>query len=184
METKEHIRKEAIQKRKTLSLSDRMEKSDIILKYLMKTKEWNNAKNLLIYADFYNEVMTDKIILQAILQGKKVYLPKVNKKEIDFFRIYSLDDLRPGFYGIREPIDFEEEKIIPDQTEESILVIVPGTAFDKKGNRIGYGKGFYDRYLKKYQLTNTIGIAFSCQIYDEIPTDNFDWPIKQLITEA
>ena len=183
METKERIRKLSIKRRSQLTLSERIIKSDKILKLLIETDNWKKAKCILAYADFKNEVMTDKIIFKAILEGKTVYLPKINGDEMVFYRIYSVEELVPGYFGIREPIGLTDEKINPCDMKEEILVIVPGTAFDKECNRIGYGKGFYDRYLKLYCLINTIGLAFERQVFESIPHNEEDIPISLLITE-
>ena len=183
METKEHIRELSIERRNQLTLSERIIKSDKILSLLIKTDNWKKAKCILAYADFKNEVMTDKIILRAVLECKKVYLPKIKGDEMVFYRIYSIEELIPGYFGIREPIGFEDEKMNPNGIKKEILVIVPGTSFDKQCNRIGYGKGYYDRYLKQCSLKNTIGLAYECQIFEKIPHNEEDVPLSFLITE-
>ncbi len=183
METKEHIRKLALEKRNSLSLNEKLYKSDKILEFLITTSYWKNAKYILAYADFKNEVMTDKLILTAILEGKEVYLPKIEDNEMSFYRIYSLEELISGYFGIREPIGLLSEKINPEDIDDPMLIIVPGTAFDIECNRIGYGKGFYDKYLKQYELNNTIGLAFECQIFDEVPHTKQDEALSYLITE-
>ena len=183
METKEHIRKITIQKRKELSIEERFEKSDSIAERLFNTAQWNNAEIILAYADFNFEVMTDKIIMTAILQKKKVFLPKVDGDKMSFYRIYSLEELSVGNFGIREPLDLEMEKL-DALTNEKILMIVPGVAFDTKGNRIGYGKGYYDKFLSEFPIKDTIAIAFSCQIYDEIPYNKEDKTIAKIICES
>lgn len=182
MEKKELIRKEAIKNRKELSLQKRLLYSDAISDKLFLTDQWKKSDCILCYADFNNEVATDKIILQSILSGKKVFLPKVHGTEMDFYRIYSIEELERGYFGIREPVDLESEQFIFTK-DEKVLMVVPGAAFDKKCNRIGYGKGFYDKYLDKYPVKDTIGIAFSCQIYDEIPYNENDKKVTRVICE-
>ena len=181
MKSKEEIRKEVIKRRKEISTENRFQYSDRIAKSLFMQKEWINSKIIMAYADFNAEVATDHIILEALLCNKKVYMPKVSGDQMEFYHIYSLDELYPGNWGIREPIDLADEKF--SSYEENVLMIVPGTAFDKSGNRIGYGKGYYDRFLDKNLSVYTIGIAFSCQVYDEIPYNEKDKKVNCLITE-
>ena len=165
----------------------------------MEREEYQAAENILVYASMRSEVMTDDIILDALANGKKVFCPKVTDKEsgkMEFVRIMTLEDLKEGYFGIREPEINEESEIAREGNLENgqdssvvsadyALVIMPGAAFDRENNRIGYGGGFYDRYLKENPENKTIALAFECQITDEkIPADEFDMKPEVLLTEA
>ena len=113
-------------------------------------------------------------------------MPRVEGDVMHFYRICSLDELTEGYKGIREPDGTTEryEEIKRRESGERVLMIMPGAAFDPLRNRIGYGKGFYDKYLAdKEELQNySIGIGFSCQIVEEIPAMENDIKPYQVIT--
>jgi 5-formyltetrahydrofolate cyclo-ligase len=143
---------------------------------VMAMEEYKNADTIFIYADYNREVPTSTIIADALKTGKKVALPKVYKQdlakeEIDrnymkFHYITSMEDLEQGYNGIREP---KEELPVADYDTEGSVMIMPLMAFDAKRNRVGYGAGFYDRYLNSHKVAYKIGIA-----YDEQKVDNID----------
>ena len=143
---------------------------------VMAMEEYKNADTIFIYADYNREVPTSTIIADALKSGKKVALPKVYKQdlakeEIDrnymkFHYITSMEDLEQGYNGIREP---KEELPVADYDTEGSVMIMPLMAFDAKRNRVGYGAGFYDRYLNSHKVAYKIGIA-----YDEQKVDNID----------
>ena len=143
---------------------------------VMAMEEYKNADTIFIYADYNREVPTSTIIADALKSGKKVALPKVYnqdlaKEEIDrnymkFHYITSMEDLEQGYNGIREP---KEDLPVADYDTEGSVMIMPLMAFDAKRNRVGYGAGFYDRYLNSHKVAYKIGIA-----YDEQKVDNID----------
>ena len=138
-----------------------------------------NAKNVVCYAAFDNEVLTNKLIEYFLLKEKTVYLPKVDKNNLLIIQIDSLRDLKKGSYGIMEPTGVAVN--LEDKTVD--LWIVPGIAFDIKGNRLGYGKGYYDRILKSVALDKKIGLCFGFQVVVHIPIQNNDEKMGWLITE-
>jgi len=99
---------------------------------------------------------------------------------MDFYYVNSLNDLTKGYMGILEP-DIINKALLPVD-EYSGLCIVPGVAFDKNCNRIGYGKGFYDRFFSVYKIKN-VGLAFECQIVDKIQSEENDFSLDLVITE-
>lgn len=112
--------------------------------------------------------------------GKKVAVPKVIVDNfMKFYYIDSLKSLTPGAYGILEPEAYPQR----EACKEHALVILPGVAFDRQGNRIGYGKGFYDNYLSTHPQYHRIGLAFSAQCVDFIPADCHDIRVEAVITE-
>jgi 5-formyltetrahydrofolate cyclo-ligase len=120
------------------------------------------------------------MILESFYK-KNIVVPISNKKDntLTLSHLKSWEELSLGSYGILEP---RTEKIRKTNVEDIDLIIVPGVAFDEKGNRLGHGKGFYDRLLKKTKAT-VIGLAFEFQILENIPTDKNDVPVDMIITE-
>lgn len=180
---KSSIRVLSIERRKAISYEDRIGLSDRITNQVIALNEWKTADIILAYADYNHEVATDKLVLNAMLSGKKVYMPITKGSDMEFFQIHTLDEMRPGNYGIREPIGLESEQYHFKQSDQ-ILMLVPGTAFDKEKNRMGYGKGYYDRYLERYPIQERIGLAFACQIFDTIPHEKTDIKMKKVVSES
>ena len=184
METKAHIRKRVLAFRDGMPEKERSGKSGRIMKSVMETHWYREADVLLVYAAYKSEVNTGSLIRAAIEEGKKVYCPKVEGENMNFYRISSMDDLKEGYRGIREPEGEREKMFTADDIQSRILMIMPGSVFDKEGNRIGYGKGYYDRYLKRgFSGIRTIGVCFACQMQERIPTDEYDRKADKVITE-
>lgn len=169
------IRKEIIDKRKGLDFEYKSEAAELISKRLFNLEEYKKADLILTYADASGEVITDKIILRALLDGKKVYAPVCGEDfSMEFYQIYSLDELYLGHYGIREPLEIEYGKLTKEVITKNTLAIVPGVAFDKENNRMGYGRGYYDRFFARFEIPRRIGLAYDFQILEKIevkPTD-------------
>ena len=123
------------------------------------------------------EVGTDAIIEELLAQGKRVYLPRVEGDAIRFYRIRSLSGLKLSAFGIREP-----QPIEPIDPKEAEVIVCPGLAFDKAGNRLGYGGGYYDRYLKDCPAKR-IGVCFKEQLFETIPHKENDVPMDAVITD-
>ena len=181
METKNAIRTLLREKRNALTLEEHTRYSDIIIKKLLSLGEFLASENLLLYSSYAKEVETATIMTQAWEQGKKVYCPKVlSGHQMEFYSISSPDDLSEGYKGIREPKD--SELFCADS--KNVLMIVPMTGFDQNRNRLGYGKGYYDRYLENRKNIITIGLAFECQKWDgKLPVSTYDIPLNKIITE-
>lgn len=184
--TKAEIRRSFMSRRDELSAEEIVKLSDLIADKVFSLDEYRSCSNLLVYASMRSEVVTDGIILDALKAGKKVFCPKVTDKangEMKFVRIGGLSDLHAGYFGIREPEvtdDYEE----PMFDEKESLIIMPGVAFDRCRNRIGYSGGFYDRFLEKRPLFKTVAICFECQISDEvIPRKAHDIRPLKLVTD-
>lgn len=177
MERKKDIRKRVLGLRNNMSKEEWEEKSHRINKKVVAHPFFLEANVIYCYVDYRNEVGTEWIMKKAWKLHKKVAVPKVEGDEMKFYIISKFDDLHAGYRGIQEPEDSH-----PANTEDAV-VILPGVAFDRKRNRIGYGKGFYDKFLDKHPSCKTIAIGFECQIVDEIQTDSFDYRPDILITE-
>ncbi len=188
MNNKDMIRKEIIAKRDSLSEQEILEKSKAIADRLFSLLDYKDADNILIYASMRSEVITDGIIADALKGGKNVFCPKCIDKDngvMLFYKIDSLDDLKEGYYGIREPEYTSDSEVFDDTKDiDKTLVIVPGVAFDRGGNRIGYKGGYYDRFLSKYPNIKTIALAYDLQIAFHIPADAHDIPVLKVITES
>lgn len=177
MVKKQDIRKNVLNLRKQLTETEWELKSQMIEDKVVTHSFFLGSDTILCYVDYQNEVRTRGIIQTAWEQNKTVAVPKVEGNEMTFYVIRSFDDLQKGYKGILEPISSEEF------SSENVLVILPGSAFDKKRNRIGYGKGYYDKYLSRYPGFKTLAIGFECQLVDEIPAEEHDLKPSVLITE-
>lgn len=232
---KKQFRAAALENRDSLTPEQRKSYSDRIIDNLISLPCYQNADAILTYISFRSEVDTLPLLKRAFAEGKAVFAPKVIGKEMDFYRIFSKDDLSSGYQGIMEPAHgqlFEkwiddrmsqcqnqnrrQEKLLKaGNTEErrekalSVLICLPGAAFDRACHRIGYGGGFYDRYLSGLQRGGknihagaarlkadmdaaehlkvkfmTVALAYSCQIFNEIPWETYDIRPEGIITET
>lgn len=136
------------------------------------------ARDFLCFVSFGGEIDTWEIIKEALRQKKRVYVPKVlpGKARMEFYLIEGLEQLRPGYRGIMEPEGNEEEYFYTPERAQSTLMLMPGAAFDRCRNRLGYGGGFYDRYLadKEALRQRTIAVGFQCQLLEKIPAEDTD----------
>lgn len=178
METKKEIRTYIKNEKKKLSQEEILYKSSIIAKRLIELPEYINSKCIFIYVNFNEEVITRDIISHAIEHGKRVAVPVIKNQNMDFYYINGLEDLSPGYFGILEPRELFKTK------EENPCIIMPGLAFNMKGHRIGYGKGFYDEYLKNRLEYKRIALAYKFQVLDKIPYGESDIPVDKIVTEG
>lgn len=184
---KKELRQKTLDRRKQLAQESPelfREYSDRIIETLKQTPEYQSARIIMCFVSFEDEVMTHQFIKDALAEGKKIYVPHIIREEKIMVPAEVLDfdeDLEPGYYGILSP---REEDIRLKDKSEIDLVVTPGVLFDRKGYRIGYGAGFYDRFFSSIDpAVPKIAIAFSLQQTDEVPTDEFDIPVDRLITE-
>ncbi|MDE5699082.1 MAG: 5-formyltetrahydrofolate cyclo-ligase [Lachnospiraceae bacterium] len=184
METKSEIRKRILEVRKGLTDEEVAAKSEAIVQKVIKTPEYKEADNILLYADFCREVMTRGIFEDALLHRKRIYFPRVDKltNTMEFYQVISIRQLVRGYMDILEPREDIRSRY-QFQPREDTLAILPGVAFDTSGYRIGYGKGFYDRFLANRRQLSTMALAYSCQIIDEIPRDEHDIKMDKIVTE-
>lgn len=182
--SKNELRKNVIAGRGLLSLQELKEKSVIITKRVINLVEYRKSLTMMTYVDFRNEVQTSEIINDALQIGKRVVVPITdvsNRRIIPSQLINYPDDLAPGAWDILEP---KPECVRPVAPEEIDLVIVPGVAFDTAGNRLGYGGGFYDRFLPLVGInTVIISLAFELQIRPNVYPAEHDIPVHMLVTE-
>lgn len=180
MEKKE-LRKKYLTIRK--NISDKSVKSKLIISQLIEEKEYQDAVVIALYKNLEYEVETSELIDDSIRRGKIVVLPRVKGENLQFYKINSVD--RPFIksqFGVEEPKDNRENLI---KREEIDLMIVPGVCFDMQKNRLGFGKGYYDRFLAGTNI-QTIGICFEEQVLKDglLPVEETDIPMQKIITEA
>ena len=179
--SKETIRRTILGKRNVMSVHEIREKSKAISQALFKREEFLKAKTVCVYIGFGSEVRTDEIIEQCALLGKKVVVPAMTNElgDLEPAEFLGFDKLKKTFFGIQEP--FPAKKI---PIEEIDLVVAPGVAFDTQKNRVGFGKGYYDRFLARLaHNVPIIALAFELQIVESIePTPN-DIKMTRIITE-
>lgn len=177
METKKNIRKQIFAARKECTDAQVEEWSMDITKRVASLPAFRRAERILAYADYNHEVITKYLIEEAWKNGKEVAVPKVVGQDMVFYRLTGFDQLAPGYYGIPEPL---EGDIV--QWEQA-LMIMPGVAFDRSNHRVGYGGGFYDRFLEKHPSIERVAVAFDFQILDEVPTEPTDICPQIIVTE-
>ncbi|NPA40925.1 MAG: 5-formyltetrahydrofolate cyclo-ligase [Aquificae bacterium] len=175
--TKEELRRELLKKRKSLISDDRTRKDGAILEHLLSLEELRQADKVLLYCAIQGEPDLTPLMETLINSGKKVVLPRVSGKDLELIEVETPSCLVKGSFGIPEP-SFGK----PVSPEEIDLAVVPGIAFDLRGYRIGFGKGYYDRLLKRVKAPK-VGVAYSFQVVECIPADSWDVPIDILITE-
>lgn len=142
---------------------------------------WEEAETVALTLSTGREVETPAIITRAWAEMKTVVVPKCDPKQrtMTFYKIRSFAELTFGFYGLMEPDPVQTESVSPDEID---LAIVPGVVFDRAGNRIGYGGGYYDRFLRDFQ-GRTISLLLSAQLRSCLPVERHDQRIDMLITE-
>lgn len=158
-------------------IKGREEKSKKICERLLLLPQYKESKTLMCYVSFRSEAETRGIIKAALIAGKSVCVPVVENGQMYACYISDLDELTPGAYGILEPK--EKRKAVPEDID---LCLVPGAAFDRCGGRIGYGGGYYDRFLQATTAAR-IALCFDGQVYDVIPSEAHDMKMDLLVTE-
>ncbi len=181
---KQTLKQEIFQKRKSLSKEELKEKSLKIKENLYSLDEFKKAKNIMFYVSFGSEVGTRDIIKELLAKKERtIVVPYVveNYPILQLSELKNFDWLEVKTFGILEP---KELYIREFNYEKLDLVIVPGIVFDKKGHRIGYGHGYYDKFLKTVKKdVKNIGLAFELQVVDEIPEEEHDVPVDCVVTE-
>ena len=185
VESRALIRKEMIRRRKKLGREALRRKSLEITEKLVALEEFQTCRNILIFLSLPEEVQTDEMIQRALSCGKKVYVPLVDAdhKRLEISELPGLDiEFETAQFGIREPGP-AHIKIQPPTVLD--FVLVPGLAFDRKGGRIGFGAGYYDRFLREVaDRVVRVGVAFEFQILEFVPQTELDVPVQKILTES
>ncbi len=174
---KDKIREEALDKRRSLPPWEREEVSIRISGEVTNLPEYKNASSIGLYAPKFDEVSIWAIMEKALNEGKLVSFPQVKGKSLVWRVVGDRNSLRQGSFGLFEPTDSSP------QISLTLLdiIFVPGVAFDGDGNRIGFGKGYYDRTLKGYG-GRTVGLAFGCQMFENLPVDKWDIKLDRVVS--
>lgn len=184
--TKKALRRELLEIRSRMTEAEWIEKSRRIRLALLEHTLVTEAERILCYVNYGNEVETLGFLEECLKRGKAVYCPLVSGGAMDFYRITATRELRPGFHGILEPAGdaanlFVQEMGTSGQT--AALMVLPGVGFDRQRHRIGYGGGYYDRYLERVPGLTTLALAFSFQVREQIPYEPHDICPQVLLTE-
>ena len=181
---KADLRKEMLQLRKNMETRDVSSFSNKIISAIMELPEFINSKNIMLYLSFNKEVNTYPLARWCLDNGKTVIAPYCiqSQREIVPYKITNLiGDLTKSDFGVMEPKYDILEKV---NIEDIDLIIVPGVVFDENCNRIGFGAGYYDRFLpKRLKKTPAIGIAYDYQVIDNVPTSEYDVTLDYIITQ-
>ena len=183
---KKELRKSILDIRNNMGIGEKQEKDNVIRDKFLESDYYKNSNKIFIYISYSSEIDTINIINKALNDDKDIFVPKTifDTKEMNAVKINSLKNMKKDRYGILEP---EEGRACIDPNELD-LIVVPGVAFDNNGGRMGYGAGYYDRYFKKISTENRnnvkkIALAYNFQIVDNVPMNNEDVKIDDIITE-
>lgn len=183
MYDKRTVREIALKLRAALTVGDRERKSQKIHALLSALPEFQQAKTIMSFLNFRDEVDTTLLAEEILDSGKRLILPRCAPQGVLIpAEIHDLkEDIEPGKWEIREP---KKEGLSQADPKDIDLIIIPGAAFDRQGNRLGYGGGFYDRFLNRlHPEVPKIALAFACQILLEIPVEPYDLRVDALVTE-
>jgi 5-formyltetrahydrofolate cyclo-ligase len=181
---KKELRKQIITARDHLTDEEITAKSATIAEKLYSLPAFDRAETIMYFVSFGSEVDTRPMVEETIRRGKIALAPKAVPQSRELIPSKILDwesDLVPGYYNIPEPRAGALRPYAPEQID---LLIVPGVAFDLKGNRLGYGGGYYDRFFSLLKTdTSLVALVFDLQIVPEVPVDEWDRPVDCVITE-
>jgi 5-formyltetrahydrofolate cyclo-ligase len=179
---KKTFRKIYLDKRNFLDKEEIEFKSSIIMKKIYESELYNKADMIFTYVNFGSEIVTSEFIRKVLNDNKKVGVPLMGeeKGKMCFIEINNLESLEPNKHGILEP-QYDEKKVL--LCDETTLVIVPLLAFNDEKYRIGYGGGYYDRFMKKNKALTYVGVGFEWQKSEELPTEDFDCKLDIIVTD-
>ena len=173
---KKALRKQIREKKKAMTVQQIEEKSRILKAMFCACDAYRNAKTVYGYMPYNQEVRTVPILAQALLDGKRVAVPKVYGDVMRFIYLTDLTAVVNSDMGIPEPVS--DEPVADDPTA---LVLMPGVAFDPQGHRIGYGGGFYDKFLSAEPKHPTVALCYDFQVFPSLETEEFDVPVDVVL---
>ena len=173
---KQELRK-AIRTRKRAMTEEEIERrSRSLCQKFLESDAYRACRTLYGYLPYNQEVRTLPILEQALADGKRVAVPKVYGEEMKFIYLTDLSQVSAGYAGIPEPISDG-----PVADDETALVLMPGLVFDPQGHRIGYGGGFYDKFLSREPRHPTVALCYDFQMVDQLETERFDIPVDLVL---
>lgn len=166
---------------KRKSVENKAEKDSLVAQNLLSLDEIKKADTVLCYISLDDEICTDEIVHVLLDSGKSVGAPYCvdNNGNMDFYYITDFEDLRIQSFGVREPVIEKCKKVT---SFDNTIIILPGLCFDLNGNRLGYGKGYYDRFLQIHSLIS-VGLCYNSLIVKKVPTDMYDKKADIIVTE-
>lgn len=173
---KQELRKAVREKKRAMTPQEIEKRSQLLLQQFVQTEAYQKAAAIYGYLPYNQEVRTVPILQRAIEDGKKVAVPKVYGDEMRFVYLDDLTQVAAGYAGIPEPI--ADAPVAEDKTA---LVLMPGLAFDMEGHRIGYGGGFYDKFLSNEPEHPTVALCYDFQVFPKLDTEEFDIPVDLVL---
>ena len=173
---KKELRRTIREKKRAMTEDEIESRSAKLAQLLYASEAYRNAKTIYGYLPYNQEVRTVPMLEQALRDGKRVAVPKVFGDEMKFLYLEDLTKVAKGYAGIPEPIADE-----PDARDDSALVLMPGLAFDPQGHRIGYGGGFYDKFLAAEPNHPTLALCYDFQLLPELETEEHDIPVDTVL---
>ncbi len=173
---KQEMRKYIRARKRAMTEEQIVSASEKLGQLLRQSALYRQAKTLYGYLPYNQEVRTVAMLEQALRDGKTVAVPKCYGDDMKFIQMTDLSQVAPGYAGIPEPI--ADGPVAEDPTA---LVLMPGLAFDAQGRRIGYGGGFYDRFLAQEPDHPTLALCYGFQMVEELETEEFDIPVDQVL---
>lgn len=182
---KEHLRRYILRLRDRQTSAEIEQKSEDITDQVVQLHEYVRARGIACYVNKDSEVNTRHLIRNALDREKRVLVPVIKKGEIELFFSELKDlgsDLAPGNFGILEP---KPEAVRPVSLDEVDIIFVPGIVWDRDGYRLGWGRGYFDRAIKRLPShVRSAGLAFNMQLINKVPRDQFDVPVNLVVTES
>lgn len=173
---KQELRRSIREQKRAMSIEEIEARSAELGRLFAQCDAYKNAKTIYGYLPYNQEVRTVPMLEQALRDGKRVAVPKVYGDEMKFLYLDDLTQVSKGYSGIPEPIADS-----PEADDETALVLMPGLAFDPDGHRIGYGGGFYDKFLSREPNHPTVALCYSFQVLPRLETEEFDIPVDAVI---
>ena len=173
---KKELRRTIREHKRAMTEEEIVQRSEKLGKLFVQSEAYKNAKTIYGYLPYNQEVRTVPMLEQALKDGKKVAVPKVYGDEMKFLYLDDLSKVSKGYAGIPEPIADE-----PVADDETALVLMPGLAFDPAGHRIGYGGGFYDKFLAAEPNHPTLALCYEFQMLPELHTEEHDIPVDTVL---
>ena len=173
---KNQLRSEIRRRKRAMTEEQILSASDRLCRLFLASDSYREASAIYGYLPYNQEVRILPILRQALLDGKRVAVPKVCGEEMRFIWMEDLSKVEKGFSGIPEPV--ADGPVADDPTA---LVLMPGLAFDEEGHRMGYGGGFYDKFLALEPGHPTLALCYAFQMVPRVPAEEYDIPVDRVI---